>query len=82
MSRRPRKNHSPAFKARVALEAAKEEQTTVAPFRQLLMAPYVSGNLFLLEKMAKPTYYGYDERTDSFERKSFLKPLNTHTSGI
>ena len=27
MSRRPRGNHSPAFKARVTLEAAKEEQT-------------------------------------------------------
>lgn len=27
MSRRPRRNHSPAFKARVALEALKEEAT-------------------------------------------------------
>lgn len=27
MSRRPRRNHSPEFKARVALEAAKGEQT-------------------------------------------------------
>jgi len=28
MSRRPRRNHQPAFKATVALEAAKEEMTT------------------------------------------------------
>jgi transposase len=28
MSRRPRRNHLPAFKAKVALEAAKEEMTT------------------------------------------------------
>jgi len=28
MSRRPRRNHSSAFKAKVALEAAKEEMTT------------------------------------------------------
>ena len=27
MSRRPRRNHAPAFKAKVALEAAKEEST-------------------------------------------------------
>jgi transposase len=29
MSKRPRRNHSPAFKARVALEAMKEGQTLV-----------------------------------------------------
>ncbi len=29
MSRRPRRNHSAAFKAKVALEALKEEQTLV-----------------------------------------------------
>jgi len=29
MSKRPRRNHSPAFKARVALEALKEGQTLV-----------------------------------------------------
>jgi transposase len=29
MSRRPRRNHAPAFKAKVALEALKGEQTTV-----------------------------------------------------
>jgi len=29
MSRRPRRNHQPAFKAKVALEAAKEEMTIV-----------------------------------------------------
>jgi transposase len=28
MSRRPRRNHLPAFKAKVTLEAAKEEMTT------------------------------------------------------
>ena len=28
MSRRPRRNHSSTFKAKVALEAAKEEKTT------------------------------------------------------
>ena len=28
MSRRPRRNHQPALKAKVALEAAKEEMTT------------------------------------------------------
>src|SRR5674476_687591 len=30
MSRRPRRNHSPAFKARVALEAIKGEETLIA----------------------------------------------------
>ena len=30
MSRRPRRNHSPAFKARVALEAIKGEETMIA----------------------------------------------------
>jgi len=29
MSKRPRRNHAPAFKAKVALEALKEEQTLV-----------------------------------------------------
>jgi transposase len=29
MPRRPRRNHSPAFKAKVALEAIKGEQTTI-----------------------------------------------------
>jgi len=29
MPRRPRRNHSPAFKAKVALEALKGEQTTI-----------------------------------------------------
>jgi len=29
MPRRPRRNHSPAFKAKVALEAVKGEQTTI-----------------------------------------------------
>ena len=29
MSRRPRRNHSPAFKARVALEAVKGEETLI-----------------------------------------------------
>ncbi len=29
MSKRPRRNHAPAFKARVALEALKGEQTLV-----------------------------------------------------
>jgi len=29
MARRPRRNHAPAFKAKVALEAMKEEQTLV-----------------------------------------------------
>ena len=29
MSRRPRRNHAPAFKARVALEAVKGEQTLI-----------------------------------------------------
>jgi len=29
MSKRPRRNHAPAFKAKVALEALKGEQTTV-----------------------------------------------------
>jgi transposase len=29
MSRRPRRNHSPAFKAKVALEAIKGEQTAI-----------------------------------------------------
>jgi len=29
MSKRPRRNHSPAFKARVALEAVKDGQTLV-----------------------------------------------------
>ena len=29
MPRRPRRNHSPAFKARVALEAAKGEETLI-----------------------------------------------------
>jgi transposase len=29
MARRPRRNHAPAFKAKVALEALKEEQTLV-----------------------------------------------------
>ncbi|PKQ27865.1 MAG: IS3 family transposase, partial [Candidatus Anoxymicrobium japonicum] len=29
MPKRPRRNHGPAFKARVALEAIKEEQTLV-----------------------------------------------------
>lgn len=29
MSKRPRRNHAPAFKAKVALEAMKEEQTLV-----------------------------------------------------
>ncbi len=30
MSRRPRRNHAPAFKAKVALEALKGDQTIVA----------------------------------------------------
>lgn len=30
MPRRPRRNHSPAFKAKVALEALKEEQPVIA----------------------------------------------------
>jgi transposase-like protein len=29
MSKRPRRNHAPAFKAKVALEALKEEQTLI-----------------------------------------------------
>jgi transposase-like protein len=29
MSKRPRRNHAPAFKAKVALDALKEDQTTV-----------------------------------------------------
>jgi len=30
MPRRPRRNHSPAFKAKVALEALREEQPVIA----------------------------------------------------
>ena len=30
MAKRPRRNHTPAFKARVALEAVKEEKTELA----------------------------------------------------
>ena len=35
MSKRPRRNHAPVFKAKVALEAQKGEQTIVAASRAL-----------------------------------------------
>jgi hypothetical protein len=33
MSKRPRRNHEPSFKAKVALEALKGEQTLVVSYR-------------------------------------------------
>ena len=37
MSKRPRRNHSPAFKARVALDAIKGEKTLARRWRSSLM---------------------------------------------
>ena len=39
MSRRPGRNHQPAFKAKVALEAAKEEVTTVELSQNMTFTP-------------------------------------------
>ena len=38
--RRPRRNHSPAFKARVALEALKGEKTVAEIAKQFDMHPH------------------------------------------
>ena len=39
MSKRPRRNHAPAFKAKVALEAFKCEQTIVELSQLYLLSP-------------------------------------------
>jgi len=55
MSRRPRRNHSPAFKANVALEAAKGEYTLAELSKKFDVHPnqITQWKLQLLERMAE-----------------------------
>lgn len=54
MSRRPRRNHSPEFKAKVALEAAKGEYTLAELAKRFDVHPnqITSWKVQLLERMA------------------------------
>jgi hypothetical protein len=53
MTRRPRRNHSPAFKAKVALAAIRGEQTLVCKFYELHVAKSSKVATETVERMAE-----------------------------
>ncbi len=64
MSKRPRRNHAPAFKAKVALEALKGEQTIVELAERYQVHPnqITEWKKLLLERAAE--LFGRDKKDD------------------
>ncbi len=64
MSKRPRRNHAPAFKAKVALEALKGEQTIVELAARYQVHPnqITEWKKLLLERAAE--LFGRDKKDD------------------